>query len=100
VFSVRYGASREPAHDWLRRPSVQERLADCDNASHRYAKDLQEGLQERNIGKAISALVSDIIIPIAETFVGSGDRRKATLQLLIGNGMKFALGIYAKKIGL
>ena len=24
--------------------------------------------------------------------MGSGDRRKATLQLLIGNGMNFALG--------
>jgi len=44
------------------------------------------------IGKVVSALVSDIIMPIPGAFVGSGDWRKATLQLPIGNGMNFAIG--------
>lgn len=44
------------------------------------------------IGKVISALVSDIIKPIPRAFVGSRDRRKATLQLPVGNGMNFAVG--------
>ena len=44
------------------------------------------------IGKVVSALVSDIIMPIPGAFVGSGDWRKATLQLPIGSGMNFAVG--------
>jgi large conductance mechanosensitive channel len=44
------------------------------------------------IGKVVSALVSDIIMPIPGAFVGSGDWRKAVLQLPIGNGINFAVG--------
>lgn len=44
------------------------------------------------IGKVVSALVSDIIMPIPGAFAGSGDWRKATLSLPIANGMNFALG--------
>ena len=44
------------------------------------------------IGKVVSALVSDIIMPIPGAFVSSGDWRKAVLQLPIGNGMTFGMG--------
>ena len=44
------------------------------------------------IGKIVSALVSDILMPIPGAFVGGGDWRKATLSLQIGGGMNFALG--------
>lgn len=44
------------------------------------------------IGKVVSALVSDIIMPIPGAFVSSGDWRKAALQLPIGNGMTFGMG--------
>ena len=72
------------------------------------------------IGKVVSALVADIIMPIPGAFVGGGDWRKAVISLPIGNGMNFAVGDfigvildflivafvifviarYAKKIGL
>lgn len=44
------------------------------------------------IGKVVSALVGDIIMPIPGAFVGGGDWRKAIFPLPIGNGMNFAVG--------
>lgn len=47
------------------------------------------------IGKVVSALVADIIMPIPGAFLGSGDWRKATVSLPIASGMNFALGDFA-----
>jgi large conductance mechanosensitive channel len=44
------------------------------------------------IGKIVSALVSDIIMPIPGAFVSTGDWRKAMFSLPIASGMNFALG--------
>lgn len=44
------------------------------------------------IGRVVSALVQDIIMPIPGTFIGGGDWRKAVLTLPVGAGMNFALG--------
>jgi large conductance mechanosensitive channel len=44
------------------------------------------------IGKVVSALVGDIIMPIPAAFIGGGDWRTATLQIPIAGGMNFALG--------
>ena len=44
------------------------------------------------IGKVVSALVGDVIMPIPGAFVGGGDWRKAIFPLPIGNGMNFAVG--------
>ena len=44
------------------------------------------------IGRVVSALVSDIIMPIPGAFVENGDWRKATISLPIANGMNFAIG--------
>ena len=44
------------------------------------------------IGKVVSALVGDVIMPIPGAFVGGGDWRKAIFSLPIGNGMNFAVG--------
>ena len=44
------------------------------------------------IGKIVSALVSDIIMPIPGAFIANGDWRKATFSVPIGGGMNFALG--------
>jgi len=44
------------------------------------------------IGKVVSALVSDIIMPIPGAFIANGDWRKATLSLPVANGMNFAIG--------
>jgi large conductance mechanosensitive channel len=44
------------------------------------------------IGKVVSALVSDIIMPIPGAFVSSGDWRKAVVQIPIGNGITFGIG--------
>lgn len=44
------------------------------------------------IGKVISALVQDLIMPIAGAFVPGGDWRTAVFTLDIGNGMNFAIG--------
>jgi len=44
------------------------------------------------IGKVVSALVSDIIMPIPGALVPGGDWRKAVLTLPVGNGMNFAIG--------
>ena len=44
------------------------------------------------IGKVVSALVSDMIMPIPGAFLVGGDWRSAVFTLPIGNGMKFAVG--------
>jgi large conductance mechanosensitive channel len=72
------------------------------------------------IGKVVSALVQDIIMPIPGALIPGGDWRKAIFTLPVGQGMNFAVGDfvgviidfvivacvvfliakYAKKIGL
>ena len=72
------------------------------------------------IGKVVSALVQDIIMPVPGALIPGGDWRKAIFTLPIGEGMNFAVGDfvgvivdfmivacvvfliakYAKKIGL
>jgi len=72
------------------------------------------------VGKVVSALVADIIMPIPGAFIQGGDWRKAVLTIPIGQGIFFAIGDfvgvmidflivsgvvfliakYAKKIGL
>ena len=44
------------------------------------------------IGKVVTALVQDIIMPIPGAFIVGGDWRKAIASVPIGNGMNFALG--------
>jgi large conductance mechanosensitive channel len=44
------------------------------------------------VGKVVSALVSDLIMPIPGAFIPGGDWRKAVLSLPIGQGMNFAIG--------
>jgi len=44
------------------------------------------------IGKVVSALVTDIIMPIPGAFVPGGDWRKAVVSIPVGNGMNFAVG--------
>ena len=44
------------------------------------------------IGKVVSALVGDIIMPIPGAFMEGGDWRKAVFSLPVGSGMNFALG--------
>jgi large conductance mechanosensitive channel len=44
------------------------------------------------IGKVVSALVSDIIMPIPGAFVPGGDWRKAVVIIPVGNGINFAIG--------
>lgn len=44
------------------------------------------------IGKVVSALVSDIIMPVPGAFMGTGDWRKAIITLPVGAGMNFAVG--------
>jgi large conductance mechanosensitive channel len=44
------------------------------------------------IGKVVSALVQDIIMPIPGALIPGGDWRKAVLSLPIGQGMNFAVG--------
>jgi large conductance mechanosensitive channel len=50
------------------------------------------------IGKVVSALVSDIIMPIPGALVGSGDWRNAVVQIPIGNGMTFGIGDFVSVI--
>ncbi|MEM3023058.1 MAG: MscL family protein [Candidatus Bathyarchaeia archaeon] len=47
------------------------------------------------IGKVVSALVSDIIMPIPGAFIGSGDWRNMVISIPVGAGMKFAIGNFA-----
>ena len=44
------------------------------------------------VGKVVSALVADIIMPIPGAFVGGGDWRQAVVTLDVGEGMSFAVG--------
>jgi large conductance mechanosensitive channel len=44
------------------------------------------------IGKVVSALVSDIIMPIPGALISGGDWRQAVVRIPIGNGMNFAVG--------
>ena len=44
------------------------------------------------IGKVVSALVQDIIMPIPGALIPGGDWRNAVFSLPIGQGMKFAVG--------
>ena len=44
------------------------------------------------INKVVSALVSDIIMPIPGALISGGDWRKAIVTIPIGNGMDFAVG--------
>ncbi|HUK50705.1 MAG TPA: MscL family protein [Terriglobales bacterium] len=44
------------------------------------------------IGKVVSALVQDIIMPIPGALISGGDWRKAVISLPIGSGMNFAIG--------
>ena len=44
------------------------------------------------IGKVVSALVQDIIMPIPGALIPGGDWRKAALSIPVGNGMNFAVG--------
>jgi large conductance mechanosensitive channel len=44
------------------------------------------------IGKVVSALVQDIIMPIPGALISGGDWRNAVVSIPIGNGMNFAVG--------
>ena len=44
------------------------------------------------IGKIVSALVQDLIMPIPGALIPGGDWRKAVFNLPIGQGMNFAVG--------
>jgi large conductance mechanosensitive channel len=44
------------------------------------------------IGKVVSALVQDIIMPIPGALLSGGDWRKAVFTIPIGQGMNFAVG--------
>ena len=44
------------------------------------------------VGKVVSALVQDIIMPIPGALIPGGDWRKAMFSLPIGHGMNFAIG--------
>jgi large conductance mechanosensitive channel len=44
------------------------------------------------IGKVVSALVQDLIMPIPGALIPGGDWRKAVVSLPIGQGMNFAIG--------
>ena len=44
------------------------------------------------IGKVVSALVADIIMPIPGAIIPGGDWRSATINIAVGNGIKFGVG--------
>jgi len=44
------------------------------------------------IGKVVSALVQDIIMPVPGALIPGGDWRKAVVSIPVGNGMNFAVG--------
>jgi large conductance mechanosensitive channel len=44
------------------------------------------------IGKVVTALVQDLIMPVPGAFIPGGDWRKAIINLPIGNGMNFGIG--------
>ena len=47
------------------------------------------------IGKVVSALVADIIMPIPGAFIPGGEWRKAVISIPIGYGLNFAVGDFA-----
>jgi len=50
------------------------------------------------IGKVVSALVQDIIMPIPGALMPGGDWQKAVVTLPIGEGMNFAVGDFVSVI--
>ncbi len=44
------------------------------------------------IGKVVTALVQDLIMPVPGALIEGGDWRKAIITLPIGNGMNFGIG--------
>jgi large conductance mechanosensitive channel len=50
------------------------------------------------ISKVVSALVSDIIMPIPGAFMPGGDWTKAIVTIPVGNGMNFAVGDFVAVI--
>jgi large conductance mechanosensitive channel len=44
------------------------------------------------IGRVVTALVQDLIMPIPGAFIEGGDWRKAIVTIPIGNGMNFGIG--------
>jgi large conductance mechanosensitive channel len=44
------------------------------------------------IGKVVTALVQDIIMPVPGAFIGGGDWRKAMIAIPVGSGMNFGIG--------
>jgi len=44
------------------------------------------------IGKVVTALVQDIIMPVPGAFIEGGDWRKAIVTIPVGNGMNFGIG--------
>ena len=44
------------------------------------------------IGKVVTALVQDLIMPVPGAFIQGGDWRKAVITIPIGNGMNFGIG--------
>jgi len=44
------------------------------------------------IGKVVTALVQDLIMPVPGAFIEGGDWRKVIITLPIGNGMNFGIG--------
>ncbi len=44
------------------------------------------------IGKVVTALVQDLIMPVPGAFIEGGDWRKAIITIPIGNGMNFGIG--------
>ena len=47
------------------------------------------------IGKVVSALVQDIIMPVPGAFVSGGEWRKAIISIPVGQGLNFAVGDFA-----
>ncbi|MEM0118299.1 MAG: MscL family protein [Conexivisphaerales archaeon] len=50
------------------------------------------------IGKVVSALVFDIIMPIPGALTPGGNWQNATFTVAIGNGMKFAVGDFVANV--
>jgi large conductance mechanosensitive channel len=44
------------------------------------------------IGKVVSALVQDIIMPVPGALIPGGDWRRAIVNIPVGNGINFAVG--------
>ncbi|HYW00965.1 MAG TPA: MscL family protein [Candidatus Acidoferrum sp.] len=50
------------------------------------------------IGKVVSALVQDIIMPVPGALIPGGNWKNATLTIPIGEGMNFAIGDFVSVI--